>query len=199
MVVKSLVRARFRRRAVPALVVSVLLGGFLWHWHRVARLFFPVAYADTISVYAAENNLDPRLVAAVIKIESGFRPEVSSRKGAIGLMQVMPDTGRWAAAQLGISSFTPGSLYDPVTNIRIGCWYLAQLQKMFAGRTVMVLAAYNAGDHKARDWFRGPTASAGDAALIARIPYQETRLFVQKVLLTYGFYQRLYNSNLQPK
>jgi len=194
-----LARTGCRRRTVPLLVLVLVLAGFLWNFHRVARLFFPVAYGATITTYAAENNLDPRLVAALIKIESGFRPGASSPKGALGLMQVMPDTGRWAAAQLGLTGFTPDSLYDPATNIRIGCWYLAQLQRMFGGRPVLVLIAYNAGDHKARDWFPGPAAGQGDTALITRIPYQETRLFVQKVLLAYTFYQRLYDRNLQPK
>ena len=198
--VKCLTRVRPLSRTVWVIpLVLIVLAASIWNSNRVVRLFFPVTYRNSITQYAGENNLDPRLVAAIIKIESDFRPDVASHSGAMGLMQIMPDTGRWAADKLALADFAPDILYDPPTNVRIGTWYLAQLQSLFGGRTVLVLAAYNAGDHKARDWFPGDTSGDSDAKLVARIPYPETRLFVRKVLFTYAVYQRLYDRNLNPQ
>lgn len=193
-------RVRPLRRAVWIIAIVVLaLAALLWNYNRVARLFFPVTNRATIVQYAAENALDPRLVAAIIKIESDFRPSATSHSGALGLMQVMPDTGRWAAGKLGVTGVIPNILYDPSTNIRIGSWYLAQLQTMFGGRLVLILAAYNAGDHNVREWFPSDTSLVSDSKLVTGIPYPETRLFVRKVLFTYAVYQRLYDRNLDPK
>ncbi|MDA8335375.1 MAG: lytic transglycosylase domain-containing protein [Peptococcaceae bacterium] len=187
-----------RRIVTVAVLLTFGVTVFAWNINGLGRLLFPVAYRSFITRYAGENNLDPRLVAAVIKVESDFRPKAVSRRGALGLMQVMPDTGRWAAGKIGLAEFTPEELYDPPTNIKIGSWYLARLQAMF-GRTALALAAYNAGDHKAREWFPGDTSQDSDLKILAAIPYPETRLFVRKVLFIYSVYRRLYDRNLNAR
>lgn len=189
---------RFSWRTVVLALLLAAATGLAWNLGPLGRLVFPIPYRNLVLRYAAENSLDPRLVAAVIKVESDFRPRATSSKGALGLMQVMPETGRWAAGVLGLSGYTEKTLFDPSTNIMIGSWYLARLRTRFGG-TALAVAAYNAGDHKAGEWFPGDTSRYSDLRVVIGIPYRETRLFVQKVLFTYAAYRQLYNGDLDPQ
>ncbi|MFA4885865.1 MAG: lytic transglycosylase domain-containing protein, partial [Desulfotomaculaceae bacterium] len=110
---------------------------------RVWRYFYPFPYRQITINYAAAYNLDPCLLAAIMKAESGFNSRAVSPKGARGLMQIMPDTGQWVAWQLGSQAFNPDQLFDPETNIRFGAWYIADLKTEFHDDIVLVLAAYN--------------------------------------------------------
>jgi soluble lytic murein transglycosylase len=101
-----------------------------------------VRWARTIEVSAQKHHLDPRLVLAVITVESGFDPRAVSPVGARGLMQLMPKTGRQWAHRLGIPWRGPATLFEPLANIRIGAAYLAWLQRRFRGRQSLALAAY---------------------------------------------------------
>ncbi|MCB9651547.1 MAG: lytic transglycosylase domain-containing protein [Deltaproteobacteria bacterium] len=101
-----------------------------------------VRWAHTIEISAHERGVDPRLVLAVITVESGFDPRAVSPVGARGLMQLMPKTGRQWARRLGIPWRGPRTLFDPLANIQIGAAYLAWLQGRFRGRRSLALAAY---------------------------------------------------------
>ena len=104
-----------------------------------------VTYQDAIEFYAAENNLQPAFVTAIIRNESSFRRDAESDVGARGLMQLMPDTSEWIAGKLDVDNFSFDMMYDAETNIRFGCWYLGYLAKLFRGDPVLVTAAYHAG------------------------------------------------------
>src|SRR5690606_19100072 len=108
---------------ILALALAVAGAGFLSPW--VLRLAYPIRYGDVLEQVAAETGLDPYLLLAVIKVESGFNPRAKSTKGARGLMQVMPDTGEWVARQLGMGRYHPDMLYEPQVNLVIGSWYLS--------------------------------------------------------------------------
>jgi len=140
---------------------------------------------------AASRRTDPYLVAAVIKHESKFDPYARSDGGALGLMQLMPQTAEWIARQLG-EPFTEDYLYDPALNIRYGVWYLAVLEDEFGGNDILALAAYNAGRGNVRDWMERFHWNDQFNEIDA-IPYPETRLYVRRVLEDREQYKRLYD------
>jgi soluble lytic murein transglycosylase len=170
-----------------------LLGVYLFlHSRWYLERAYPTPYKDIVTQYCAEHNVDPFLVTALMRVESRFRPSVVSEKGARGLMQVMPDTGRWVAGELGLSQFHPEMLDDPKVNVRIGTWYLASLEREFGGDRVLVLAAYNAGRGNVRKWL--DTARwTGRIDEIDDIPFPETREYVKKVLGLYERYVQVYH------
>lgn len=140
----------------------------------------PIFYGDVLNKYAGRYRIDPLLVASIIKVESKFWTHAQSPVGAIGLMQIMPETGREVAAKLKITNFQPHDLYVPEINIEIGCYYLDELKKECGADQVALLASYNAGKNLVKNW------KTGDKPLeINQIPYKETRNFVKSVLHTY--------------
>lgn len=140
---------------------------------------------------AGRNNVDPYLVAAIIKTESNFASGAESRMGARGIMQIMPETGIWAAEQMKLKGFHPDHLYETATNIKIGCWYLNNLNKEFKGNKILVVAAYNAGRGNVRQWLEKERWS-GEQATLDQIPFPETREYVGRVLKNYRWYRHLY-------
>lgn len=152
------------------------------------RLVYPFPDRPIISREARLAGFDPRLVAAVIKVESNFEPLAVSQKGAMGLMQIMPQTAEWVS-RTNHWPFVKSQLFDPATNIRIGTWYLGYLFRQFNGLTP-ALAAYNGGRNNVARW--QSFLSFKNGVDYSRIPFPETRRFVQKVLFAYRFYQWLY-------
>ena len=176
------------RLVVAALIAFALVGG----WTIVERTWlYPYDYRSYIETSAAQQRTDPFLVAAVIKHESKFQTTARSDGGAVGLMQLMPQTAAWIAGQLG-EPFTEDYLYDPALNIRYGVWYLAELEREFGGNDILALAAYNAGRGNVRDRMeRRHWTDQFDE--IDAIPYPETRLYVRRVLEDREQYKRLYD------
>ncbi len=158
------------------------------------RVFYPLPYKELIFSQAAKNNVDPYLVAAIIKTESNFAPSAESPMGARGIMQIMPDTGAWAAEKMGLRDFHPDDLYDPKTSIRIGCWYISNLNTEFRGNKMLVIAAYNGGRGNVREWLEKGRWT-GEHASVDQIPFTETREYVKKVLRNYSWYRYLYRDN----
>ncbi len=155
----------------------------------VYKLFFPSFYAETIKKEAALRNIDPFLVISVIRQESIFNPTIVSPAGAVGLMQIMPFTGKDVARRLG-ESFTVDSLYLPHTNIRYGTSYLRQLMDEFDDNIVLVLAGYNGGPINAKRWFDHNKNDDFDL-FVEDIEFSETRTYVKKVLSNYWTYRML--------
>ncbi len=207
---------RFRRTPklwllIAAAVVVVVVTFWLGR-QAIERRLYPFGYREEIMTYAKKNGLDPLFVASIIKNESRFNPNAVSRKGAVGLMQIMPDTGRWAAQQMGFKGFDPEILRDPATNIMIGSWYLNELKHEFGGKIVLVVAAYNCGRGKVRDWATkngvnlGPSPGAELAPWpgkevtedfpLTKIGIRETRDYVRGVMAALGHYRRLYQASL---
>ncbi len=176
---------RHRLLLVLALAVVAVLGG---RW--VLYKLYPLEYRSILFARAAEYELDPYLVAAVIRTESKFRPDAISKQGARGLMQIMPDTGRWAAEQLGIA-YEPDLLFDADYNVRLGCWYLDELRTEFGGDMTLALAAYNGGRGNVAKWLR-ENQWTGEHTTLEQIPFRETRTYVAHVLRDVGRYRLLY-------
>ncbi len=154
------------------------------------RIFYPLDYEEGIRAGAERWNLDPHLVAALIRQESAFTARTTSPVGARGLMQIMPPTGRALARTEGIS-FSTRRLYDPDVNIRLGTRYFRQLLEEFGQRPDYALAGYNAGPHRVRRW------SDGDLDIplevwVEEIPFTETRNYVKLIMRNEMMYRRLY-------
>jgi soluble lytic murein transglycosylase len=183
---RAIVRPRARRRPFVLALVALALLAALARPAGIAlgRLFFPFPYRDVIEREAERYALDPLLVVAVMRVESGFSPRARSRVGARGLMQLMPSTAEWAARKVALRGFSANGLEDPATNIRLGCWYLSYLRRQFPGDLHAVLAAYNGGEGNVARWKRRPEA------LEAAFP--ETRAYVRRSIRTYRVYRLLY-------
>lgn len=171
---------------LPVLIILlVLTSKSFW------RFFYPFPYQDIVMREARANSVDPYLVAALMLTESKFSAGAESGRGARGIMQIMPETGKWAAKQMGISDFNEDMLYDPEMNIKIGSWYLADLHREFSGSRSMVLAAYNAGRGNVKQWLAQKTWD-GTLESVDQIPFRETRNYVVNVLKSYKKYKFLY-------
>ncbi len=178
---------RLLRLLVVGTVILVAAGG----WAEIARTYiYPYTYRSAIEENAAAHRIDPYLVAAVIKNESKFQPTVRSDRGAVGLMQLMPQTAEWIAWRME-EPFAEEALEEPAHNIRYGVWYLDALEQEFGGNDILALAAYNAGLGNVRDWMERYHWNDNFDEIDA-IPYPETRLYVRRVLEDRARYKRLY-------
>jgi soluble lytic murein transglycosylase len=158
---------------------------------RFWRYAFPMPYRREIEDYARQHNLDPFLVAGLIRQESEFNTNAISRARALGLMQVLPSTGRQLSRTLGPKPFKSSMLFEPEVNLRHGSYYLKELLDELDGNVEHTLAAYNAGKNRVvkwREWgeFREPSEFA------ETIPFTETRDYVQIVLRNAQTYRELY-------
>lgn len=173
------------------LVIAVLLG-FLadFIWSGFEKLVYPKKYADYVEVYAERYDLPPHVLYAVIKIESGFDSAAVSDKGAVGLMQFMPETFDWLTNEMLFEHLEDGMRYDPETSVRYGAYLLSHLYKRYGDWSV-ALAAYNAGIGTVDGWLANSEYADGKGGLKS-IPYKETRNYVKKVTKAVAIYDRLY-------
>jgi len=164
---------------------------------RTYRLLYPWHFDDHLAEHAAQAGVDPLLVAALIRQESSWEPAARSRVGAVGLMQVMPATGRLIARSLGVRGWRSDHLLEPATNLRFGTWFLAQSLQRWGGDLTRALAAYNAGGTRVPLWATG--RAAGDPELfVERISFKETRDYVRIIQRNLVLYQALYPERLAP-
>ena len=178
-----------RRVLALATVVAALAGVFAYvnstspPWYE--RLRYPLAYQQIVRGHARHYRLDPALLAAVIYQESKFRPDVRSKSGAVGLMQLLPATAKGIAIHTGGTRFRVDDLYDPELNVRYGAWYLRHLLDKY-GNERIALAAYNAGQQNVDVWLIKHEA----------VQFPETRAYVARVERLKGIYRRAYASEL---
>jgi len=181
-------------RAVPVVIVAALAvvavaAAYGPTWYQ--RVFHPLSYESAIAKHARAARIDPYLVAAVINAESGFRADVVSPAGAVGLMQVKPSTAKAVAQAAGMAGkMNVAALSEPDANIRVGTLYLAELVGRYGGNVQLALAAYNAGmgnaDRWAAEWARN------NGRLSDTIDFPETAHYVDEVEAQAAAYRRLY-------
>lgn len=171
------------------LVVAALVATL---WERVDDAFLrkthPQKYAESVEKYAAEYDVPESVVYAVIKTESGFTPDAVSLKGAIGLMQITPDTFDWLCSKTGDEANSL-LLYEPDTNIRYGTYFLSLLHNEYKAWDT-VYAAYNAGRGRVNSWLA--SEEYNNNGRLKNIPYEETASYVKKVEKAQSVYARLY-------
>ncbi len=161
------------------------------------KILFPQPYWETIEQQSAKNNLDPYMVASLIRQESEFNAAAVSRANAWGLMQLLPSVGRSMAKEEGDRHFREDQLLDPNTNIRLGTRYLGQILSKFGGKPEYAFAAYNAGDDRVANW-QGAGSYNGMDEFVESIPFTETREYVQAILRNEAIYREL-NQRLSGK
>jgi soluble lytic murein transglycosylase len=158
-------------------------------------LSWPPAYRDLIEeVIPREATIDPELVWAIMREESHYRPDARSSVGALGLLQLMPDTAAQLATEQGLESFATEDLFDPKTNIQLGSAYLTQLGSRFHGRMSAAIGSYNAGPSKVSAWLRGAGGRLEDDVWVEDIPYDQTRAYVKRVLRSLHAYKVFYGT-----
>jgi len=155
-------------------------------WHA-----WPTPFVDLFREVAESGiRVEPGLVYAVMREESGYRPEVVSISGARGLLQIMPETGERLAQRESLEAFSPDDLFVPSINIQLGSAYLEQLMTRFGGRKSAAIASYNAGPEAVSRWLaEGPFE---DDEWVEAIPYDQTREYVKRVLRSLHVYRALY-------
>jgi soluble lytic murein transglycosylase len=174
---------------VSALVLLAAAGGAFAYiqsdpdWY--VRLRYPLDYEDIVTGHAKNYDLDPALLAAVIYRESKFDAQARSPSGAIGLMQLLPDTAKGIALHTGGSQFKVADLWNPEINVRYGAFYLRRLLNKY-GNVRLALAAYNAGQANVDKW-----RAQGEG-----IVFPETRQYVDEVLHARDVYARTYADEL---
>jgi soluble lytic murein transglycosylase len=154
-------------------------------WYLRAR--YPLEYEQVVRSYADERGLDPAVVAAMIYAESRFHPDARSEAGAIGLMQILPETGEFIARSTGGEDFVVADLRNPDLNVRYGTWLLAHLLDRYGGDLRLALAAYHAGAGNVDEWL-----SAG-----SEIAFPETRAYVDEVERVRQVYADAYRGELR--
>ena len=178
-----------------ALVIVAVLSLVKPADHVVREIQLPLRHEDIIRQQAADKGVDASLIAAVIYTESRFRDQ-TSRAGAKGLMQLMPDTADYIARKSGGTKFERADLATPQINIAYGTWYLRYLLDKYKGNTILTLAAYNAGEGKVDEW-RANAAAKGEKFKVAdHIPFKETRDYVHRVLSARSDYRKKYAREL---
>lgn len=194
------IRARTRRRRLLAALVLIVTGGAgivaastLLPVQRAANeLEYPLRHEDIIRQQARAKGVDPALVAAMIYAESRFVEGRTSSAGAIGLMQVTPETAQDIARRSGGTAFHVSDLSTPQWNIAYGTYHLRYLLDRYHGAVLPAVAAYNAGPGNVDRWL----AQHGGSLTAAQIPFAETRAYVRKVLAAREQYARRYPAQL---
>ena len=180
--------------AVAAIGLGFLLDLVITAFERQA---YPQDYAEYVEVYAARYGVPESLVYAVIRTESGFDSGAISSAGAVGLMQIMPETFAWLTDEILFDHLDEGMLYDPETNIRYGTYLLSRYYDRYGDWSV-ALAAYNGGPGNVDDWLVDPDYGDGEGGL-SYIPFRETRRYVKKVADARDTYERLYEDSEESK
>jgi soluble lytic murein transglycosylase len=178
---------KFVKRVITIIILIVIV----LNAKNIAKCFYPLKYSSYIKEYSQRYDLDPYMVMAIIRTESGFKENVRSNKNAIGLMQITPDTAQWAAQKMKIDNFNEDMLDDPEFNIKMGCWYINDLKSEFNNNMDLVLAAYNGGRGNVKKWLSNLNHSY-DGKNLDYIPFKETDKYVKKVKVSYKVYKYLY-------
>ena len=196
---KAQKRKRARRIRLIVTTVAVVVVAALcvvalrWGFDRFSKTAYPLPYQEYVEQYAADYDVAPSLVYAVMVTESSFDPDAVSSAGAVGLMQLTTDTFDWARMRMGTldNGMTVDDLYTPAVNIQHGTYVLSLLREDFES-TATMLAAYNAGRTTVLEWLQDERYST-DGKILQDIPIDETRQYVLKVLQTQEAYQQLYD------
>jgi soluble lytic murein transglycosylase len=154
---------------------------------------FPRPYWADLKRFSVSNGLDPYLVASLIRQESEFNPLAVSRANAVGLMQLLPRTGKVVAHEVDLKRYNPTQLFTPAVNLQLGTRYFRGMVEKFGGSFEHALAAYNAGSDRVEEWMgQGPYRDSPE--FVESIPFTETREYVQAIMRNAAVYKQLYGA-----
>ena len=153
------------------------------------QALYPFPFESTILKWSKQRQLNPLLVTSLIRQESRFEPAIESSAGALGLMQVIPPTAKTAAKNIGLSSY---SMTNPEDNVNIGTYYLDFTHKKYGNNSMLAVASYNAGPNAVAKWIARYGLQDADE-FVEKIPYRETKGYVESVFENYWNYMLVYN------
>ncbi len=156
------------------------------------RLSYPKGFNEIVRLHSGKYQADEFIIYSIIREESRFQEDAVSRSGAIGLMQLIPDTGKSTAQKVGISGYNTDMLYIPIVNIELGTAYFHEVLEQYNGVVYLAIASYNAGPHNVARWVEKLRNLETDE-FVEEIPYGETRNYVKRVLRSYGVYKAIYD------
>lgn len=184
-----------RRLVVLACIAAVILTVLPPLARKADQLLYPRKYSQQVEQWAAEYGLDPLLVYAFIRTESGFDPAATSSVDARGLMQMTEETFLWLRSKLGLGEeVSSGDLYDPDVSIRFGCYYLHLCLERYHGDVATAAAAYHSGWGTV-DALLQMEEHSPDGLTLRGFPYNQMHHYVEKITACYGVYKRLYAEN----
>lgn len=172
-----------RRKLFLIIVILILIINL----KNIFKIFYPIKYSEYVVKYSKRYGVDPYLIYALIKAESNFDKFALSHKGAVGLMQITPNTGRYISNLLKEKNYRDRDLFDPEKNIKYGVFYFKKLYSDFGYDLDLALAAYNAGEGNVRRWMI-------NNKLKEEMLFQETKLYIKKVKKYYMIYKWIYQN-----
>ena len=170
-----------------SLIILSLLFLVMLTFNFGVKKIYPLKYREDVLICSKEYALDPYIVFSVIKVESNFNINAKSKKGALGLMQILPSTAEYIAEKMNIEEY---DLFDSKINIKFGCFYLRYLLDKFKS-TDLALCAYNAGEGNVNKWLNDKRYS-DDKQSLSYIPFNETREYVKLVNKNFKIYKKIY-------
>ena len=187
-------KKKTKRKAAVLLVLILLAAAIAFAvYHNANRslqkTLYPLKYEKYVATYCRKYNLEESFVFAVIKCESSFQSDAVSSAGAMGLMQIMPDTFTWLKTKTG-EDLPQKMLFDPETSIRYGCLLYSMFIEQF-GSEAEAVAAYHAGPNSVKKWLEDENYSK-DGKTLYDIPFSSTKAYVQNVMKTKDIYEKLY-------
>lgn len=170
----------------------------------IGRWMYPIQYQEDIGVSAENFNVDPLLIASIIRVESNFKVGQESSKNAKGLMQIMPQTAEWIVSHNNYSPHILEHIHEPDVNIEMGTWYVHWISERFTDfheasskledEIAVIASAYNAGHNKTLGWLQEEVWD-GTYGNLNQIPYGETRHYIKRVIYYYKKYVSFYTVN----
>lgn len=180
------------RTVTAILTICWILAGFCLVGQCASKAYlYPLKFKDIIFEYADYYGLERALIFSVVKVESNFNEKAVSAAGAVGLMQITPDTGKYIAEKSGVEKF---DLTDAKTNVNFGCYYLKYLFLRFDDMDTAIVA-YNAGEGNVSLWLNDADCSL-DKKTLFHIPFSESREYIKKIKETFSKYEKLYGNIL---
>ncbi len=171
------------------LIAALVSFSYIGIEKQIKKSNHPLEFDEYVEKYSEEYAVPKSIIYAVIKTESDFKSDAVSHKGAVGLMQITPDTFNWLLTKNPSDNLTADSLYNPEINIKYGTFFLSMLYSEF-GTWENAYAAYNAGRGRVNDWLSNPEYSTDGR--LTNIPFEETKNYVKKVSDAAQIYDELY-------
>lgn len=176
-----------------SITVTILFCIFIVFVCILRTLVYPLKHFDTIKQEATKNDIDPYLVLAIIKTESGFNKEATSNKQAKGLMQIMDSTASDINDDINLVENIGDNIYDADINIALGCKYFSKLIKKYNGNYYLAICAYNAGMGNVDSWLDDGIVDENlNEYIDVKLPFNQTKQYLYKVISAYKIYRVLY-------
>ena len=192
-IIKNNDKKRNRPIKIGIFIIVLVAAFFLTIW--VLKTFvYPLTHFSIVKEAASENSLDPYLILAIIKTESGFNENAKSNKDAKGLMQMLDSTANEVNDNINIVDSVDDNIYDADVNIKLGCKYFSNLVKRYDGNYYLAICAYNAGMGNVDKWLEnGYIEKNLDEYKNVNLPFEETSKYLEKVISSYKIYVKLYS------